>query len=62
MLSQERGVTVISATHDYKMLNVSDRVVWVRDGQVDRIERREELDITIGGIGEKLTGRKGAEA
>jgi putative ABC transport system ATP-binding protein len=58
MLSQERGVTVISATHDYKMLNVSDRVVWVRDGQVDRIEKREELDISIGGIGEKLTGHR----
>ena len=58
MLSSERGVTIISATHDYKMLNVSDRVVWVRDGMVDRVERREELDITIGGIGEKLTGRK----
>jgi putative ABC transport system ATP-binding protein len=35
---------------------VSDRVVWVRDGQVDRIEKREELDISIGGIGAKLTG------
>ncbi len=58
MLSSERGVTIISATHDYKMLNVSDRVVWVRDGMVDRVERREELDITIGGIGEKLTGQK----
>ena len=56
MLSEERGVTIISATHDYKMLNVSDRVVWVRDGLVDRVERREELDITIGGIGEKLAG------
>ncbi|MEF2230461.1 MAG: ABC transporter ATP-binding protein, partial [Pseudodesulfovibrio sp.] len=48
----------ISATHDYKMLNVSDRVVWVRDGMVDRVEKREELNITVGGIGEKLTGRK----
>ena len=28
-LSQERGVTVISATHDFKMLNVSDQVVCV---------------------------------
>ncbi len=61
MLSTERGVTVISATHDYKMLNVSDRVVWVRDGAVDRVEKREELDITIGGIGEKLTGQKNGE-
>ena len=61
MLSSERGVTIISATHDYKMLNVSDRVVWVRDGMVDRVERREELDITIGGIGEKLTGQRSEE-
>ena len=52
-LSTERGVTIISATHDYKMLNVSDRVVWIRDGRVDKIERREELDINLGGIDEK---------
>jgi putative ABC transport system ATP-binding protein len=50
-LSQERGVTVISATHDFKMLNVSDQVVWVRDGRVDKIEDREELSISIGQIG-----------
>lgn len=37
-LSQERGVTVISATHDFKMLNVSDRVIWIRDGRVDKIK------------------------
>ena len=50
-LSQERGVTVISATHDFKMLNVSDRVIWIRDGRVDKIEDREELSISIGQIG-----------
>ena len=50
-LSQERGVTVISATHDFKMLNVSDRVVWIRDGRIDKIENREELSISIGRIG-----------
>ncbi len=50
-LSQERGVTVISATHDFKMLNVSDKVVWIRDGRVDKIEDREELSISIGRIG-----------
>ena len=50
-LSVERGVTIISATHDYKMLNVSDRVVWIRDGRVDKIEHRHELDISVGGIG-----------
>jgi putative ABC transport system ATP-binding protein len=50
-LSQERRVTVIAATHDFKMLNVSDRVVWIRDGRVDKIENREELSISIGQIG-----------
>jgi len=52
-LSEERNVTVISATHDFKMLNVSDQVVWIRDGRVDKIEGRDELSISIGQIGMK---------
>ena len=52
-LSQERGVTVISATHDFKMLNVSDQVVWIRDGRVDKIEDRAELSISVGQINVK---------
>ena len=31
-LNTEQGVTVISATHDLKMLDVSDRIVDIRDG------------------------------
>jgi putative ABC transport system ATP-binding protein len=50
-LSKERDVTIISATHDIKMLNVSDRVVWIRDGRIDRIGDREDLSISIGQIG-----------
>ena len=50
-LSATYGVTVISATHDYKMLNVSDQVVWIRDGRVDKIQERSELEITTGGLG-----------
>ena len=49
-MSQERGVTIISATHDFKMLNVSDRVVWIRDGRIDKIEHRDELSISLGTI------------
>ena len=49
-LSLQRNVTVISATHDYKMLNVSDQVVWIRDGRVDKIQQRDELDIKTGGL------------
>jgi len=49
-MNKESGVTVISATHDHKMLSVSDRVVWVRDGRVDRIINREDLKIEVGTI------------
>ncbi len=49
-LSSNRNVTVISATHDYKMLNVSDQVIWIRDGRVDKIQERSELEIRTGGL------------
>jgi len=32
------------------MLNVSDQVVWIRDGRVDKIENRDELSISVGEI------------
>jgi len=50
LMNKESGVTVISATHDHKMLSVSDRVIWVRDGLVDRIIMREDLKISVGTI------------
>ncbi len=53
LLSHEKGVTIISATHDLKMLNVSDRVVWISDGRIEKIENRDELSISLGQIGER---------
>lgn len=49
-MSAERNVTIISATHDFKMLNVSDEVIWIRDGLIDKIEQRDELNISVGTI------------
>ena len=49
-LNKEKGVTIISATHDHKMLAVSDRIFWIRDGGVERIQRRDELKIEEGVI------------
>jgi putative ABC transport system ATP-binding protein len=49
-LSRERGVTIISATHDHKMLNVSDRVITIRDGRLHKVELRSELNIQMGSI------------
>ena len=47
-LNEEQNVTVISATHDLKMIDVSDRVVWIRDGKIERIENREEIQVRVG--------------
>ncbi len=49
-LKDELGVTVISATHDHKMLAASDRVVYLNDGKITDIKKRGELDISFGTI------------
>ena len=49
-LSRQMGVTVISATHDHKMLATSDRILWIKDGRQDRLERREDLNIRVGAV------------
>ena len=49
-LSRRLGVTVITATHDHKMLASSDRILWIKDGQVDKLERREDLNIKVGTV------------
>jgi putative ABC transport system ATP-binding protein len=49
-LSVEKGVTIVTATHDHKMLSQSDRVVHIREGQIEKIQRRDELTIEEGSI------------
>jgi len=49
-MNQEQGVTVISATHDLKMLDISDRIVWIRDGQIDHVENRSDVHLEFGTI------------
>lgn len=49
-LSKELGVTVIAATHDHKMLATSDRILWIKDGRQDRLERREDITIRVGAV------------
>ncbi len=49
-LSVDEGVTVITATHDHKMLANSDRVVWIRDGRIEKVQTAQELDIEEGEI------------
>ncbi|MFP3904079.1 MAG: ABC transporter ATP-binding protein [Armatimonadota bacterium] len=52
-LNDRSGTTVISATHDLKMINVSDRVVHIRDGAVERIENRADIDLDVGSMGDE---------
>jgi len=45
-LNNERGTTIITATHDLKMISISDRIIWIRDGYVDRIEDRADVQVS----------------
>lgn len=55
-LTIDEGVTVITTTHDHKMLANSDRIIWIRDGQVDKIKTKDEIDIAEGTI--EVAGRE----
>ena len=43
-LRGELGITVISATHDLKMLQTSDRVLWIEDGRIVKSASPSEID------------------
>lgn len=54
-LNRKQEVTIISATHDLKMIDVSDRIVWIRDGRIERVEERKDVAVETGEIaGEKV--------
>jgi putative ABC transport system ATP-binding protein len=38
-LNKTQGLTLVAATHDLKMIKASDRIVWMRDGQIEKVER-----------------------
>ena len=44
-LNQEKAVTIISATHDHKMLDVSDRIFHIRDGQLAGIDSKADREL-----------------
>ncbi len=55
-LQKDHGCTIITATHDVKMLKISDRIAWIRDGKLDRLETKET--IRFGKVSDKLDGKK----
>ena len=54
--THEMGKTVISATHDHKMLAASDRVVYLTDGQITSIKKQGELEISLESMVERSHG------
>ena len=43
-LKRRLNVTIISATHDLKMLQKSDRILWIEDGHIVRSAKPSEVD------------------
>jgi putative ABC transport system ATP-binding protein len=46
-LRDKLGVTIITATHDLKMLKRSDRIVWIEDGRIAKVTTPAEMQIKI---------------
>ncbi len=47
-LRDRLGVTIVSATHDLKMLKRSDRILWIEDGRIVKMARPSEIDFAGG--------------
>ncbi len=50
-LNKKRGVTIICVTHDHRLINMADRIVWIRDGAIERVKDRHEVKVEVGSIG-----------
>jgi len=46
-LRDKLGVTIVTATHDLKMLKRSDRILWIEDGRIVKITTPDEMKIQI---------------
>jgi len=61
-MNRQRGVTIMCNTHDLKIIDASDRIVWIRDGQVSKIETKDEIEIDVGTMRQRATGESAEEA
>jgi putative ABC transport system ATP-binding protein len=50
-LQRDLGVTIISATHDLKMLQASNRILWIEDGCIVKSARPEEINFATDEFG-----------
>jgi putative ABC transport system ATP-binding protein len=47
-MNRARGVTIMCNTHDLKIIDASDRIVWIRDGRVSKIETKDQIEVQVG--------------
>ena len=49
-INENRGVTIVCSTHDHRLLALCDRIMWVRDGKVERVEEAANITIKTGHV------------
>jgi putative ABC transport system ATP-binding protein len=49
-LNTERGVTIICATHDHRLIDMADRIMWIRDGRIERLANRTDVTVETGQV------------
>jgi putative ABC transport system ATP-binding protein len=50
-LNRDEGVTIICATHDHNMLEVSDRMVWIANGEIARVALSKDVRLERASLG-----------
>ena len=55
-LNRDEGITLVMVTHDVSMKFFADRVIWLRDGKIQRIEvvQESKKKETLEKLNEKL--------
>ena len=51
-LNRDEGVTIICATHDHNMLEVSNRMVWIANGEIERVSLSKDVHLERASLGE----------
>ncbi len=49
-MKRNLGVTIITATHDMKMLSCSDKIIRIEDGAVKRVDMQGSVTVKVGSI------------
>jgi len=45
-INEELGVTIINSTHDIKLIDAADRICWLRDGRIENLQEKIEVELT----------------